>query len=340
MTVALCREPMEWDAYILAHPESTNYHRWAWKRLIEDTYGHQTYYLAAKNSLGIQGILPLVEIRSWLFGRRLVSLPFFSYGGVLANSQETREELLGKAVELARDLSAKSIELRQGSDFETAWQKSVAKVAMRVRLPNSAAELFKSLRPRLRNKIRNAEKNGFQCKWGGSDSVGAFYSIFACNMRNLGTPVYPRAWFRNFFRVAPAESRILTIWEKRTPVAATLITMFRETVELPWIASTPESRGKYSTVLLYWKALEWAVQNGYRCVDLGRCTPGSGTWSFKSQWNCHETPLTWLYWLREGESIPEFRPNNPKFDLAIKAWKRLPLGVANLIGPRIVRAIP
>ncbi len=130
------------------------------------------------------------------------------------------------------------------------------------------------------------------------------------------------------------------IRDGKEPIAATFITTYRDRVELPWIASTPEGRKKYSSVLLYWTALEWAMQNGFRRVDLGRCTPGGGTHRFKAQWNCEEIPLPWCYWLKPGESLPQMRPDNPRFRIAVETWKRLPLGVANLIGPHIVRAIP
>ena len=133
---------------------------------------------------------------------------------------------------------------------------------------------------------------------------------------------------------------MLTLWDGGDPVAGTVITTFRDAVELPWIASLPEERKHYSTVLLYWTALEWAVENGFRSVDLGRCTPGGGTYQFKRQWECEERPLRWYYWLAPGVPLPNLRPDNPRYRLAIRVWQKLPLGVANWLGPRIVRSIP
>ena len=168
----------------------------------------------------------------------------------------------------------------------------------------------------------------------------AFYGVFARNMRFLGTPVMPRAWFENVLRETAEQVRILLLCEGDQAVAGTVVTSFRRTLELPWIASLPDSRRNYSTVLLYWTALEWAIQKGFATVDLGRCTPGGGTYEFKRQWNAEAVPLHWYYWLAPGVSIPHLRPDNPRYRLAISLWKRLPLGLTLQLGPRIVRYIP
>lgn len=330
-----------WDAYVHASPHASPYHLWMWRDVLTETYGHTPHYLAAWRDGSITGILPLVEIKSFVFGHSLVSLPFCSYGGVLADDGEVRDRLLASAAELAQDLKVRHLELRQNRAFESGpgWHGVAAKVLMTVPLPEAADTMFASLSSRLRNKVRAARKNGLRPEWGGCELLEAFYSVFAENMRDLGTPVYPRALFANLLKHNPA-CRFLVLRDGTEAVATTLLMPFRETVELPWIASRSASRKKYSTVLLYWSALEWAIENGHRRVDLGRCTRGSGTYQFKTQWNCEETPLPWYYWLPRGGGIPELRPDNPKFRMAIQLWKRLPLPLANALGPRIVRAIP
>jgi len=329
-----------WDAYVQAKPTASQYHQWVWKSVIEETYGHSTHYLAATENGAIRGALPLVELKSWTFGHFLVSLPYFNYGGFLADSPEAEEALLSAAAELARNLGARHIELRQGACCAVSWKEVCAKVAMVVRLPKTPEEMMARLSGRLRNKVRAASKAGFEVRWGGQEMVPALYKVFAINMRNLGTPVYPRSWFENVMRRGGAEARILALFDEAEPVAATLITTFRNAVELPWIASSPEGRKKYSTVLLYWTALEWALAQGYTSVDLGRCTPGGGVYQFKRQWECEEVPLHWYYWLPAGVPVPELRPSNPRYRLAIRAWQKLPVPVANWLGPRISRSIP
>jgi serine/alanine adding enzyme len=340
LKVENCTDPAAWDAYVHKAPGASIYHQWAWKQVIEETYGHSTYYLSASSEGVLQGVLPLVSIRSWLFGRFLVSLPFLNYGGLLASTPESQRKLLDRAAAIALELDARHVELRQGAPCEIDWRDISTKVAMVVILPKSTEELWGRLSSRLRNKIRHARKHGFQCRWGGIEFVDSFYSVFAANMRNLGTPVYPRSWFESICRLLPGQCRILTLWEGEQPVAATLMTIFRDRVELHWIASLPEERKNYSTVLLYWTALEWALTSGYSQVDLGRCTPGGGTYQFKRQWICEEPTLHWYYWLKPGGSLPTLKLDNPRFRLAIRLWQRLPLSVANRLGPRIVRFIP
>jgi FemAB-related protein (PEP-CTERM system-associated) len=339
-TVEVCTDSSAWDAYVQRAPGACAYHPWVWKTIIEQTYGHTTHYLAARTGSEIHGVLPLVAMKSMLFGHFLVSLPFVNYGGVLADNDEARDLLLARAAEVAGESGAQHVELRQGAALETGWQATSAKVAMIMRLPQKESELWDALSSRLRNKVRNARKHGLECRWSGSEDLPSFYAVFAANMRNLGTPVYPRSWFENVCRGLADSCRILTLWKGRDPVASTIFTSFRDSAELPWIASIPEARGEYSTILLYWTAMEWAIQHGFRSLDLGRCSPGSGTHRFKQQWKPEEVPLHWYYWLAPGVPLPHLRPDNPKYRLAIRIWQKLPLFVTNRLGPRIVRSIP
>ena len=340
MNVELWNKSGPWDAYVESAPDASNYHRWVWKEVIEETYGHKGYYLAAVADGAIQGVLPLFAIKSRLFGHFLVSIPFFSYGGVLANAAEARQGLLARAVELAKELGARRIELRQENPCDSGWHVTSAKVAMQVVLPAARDELWKRLSSRLRNKVRHAQKDGLRTEWAGIDAVNNFYRVFASNMRNLGTPVYPKKWFENVCRHTPADARILMVLDDGRPIAGTFVSGFRETLELPWIASVPEGRRNYATELLYWTSLEWAAEKGYRRVDLGRCTPGGGVYRFKKQWICEEKPLHWHHWLVPGEPVPHLHADNPRFRWAVSIWKHLPLSVANRVGPYIVRSIP
>src|SRR4051794_23788890 len=195
MNVELCNDPGLWDAYVKTAPDASNYHRWVWKDVIQDACGHETYHLAALSNGRIQGVLPLSWMKSRLFGNFLVSVPFFSYGGVLACGEDARVALLGRAVELARRLGARHIELRQGAESNVGWRDLTAKVTMEVPLPATVDELWNRLSPKHRKRIRFARKSGLTVEWGGRDAVDDFYAVFATNMRNLGTPVYSRAWF-------------------------------------------------------------------------------------------------------------------------------------------------
>ena len=340
MRVELATERDSWDSYVQAAAPDSLRHHWVWRDIIQETFGHQPHYLAAFEGRDLRGVLPLVSIRSRLFGTSLVSIPFFSYGGIVADTEEAREKLLAGAAELGRGLGARHIELRQGDACPMSWQSACAKVTMEVHLPPSADQYWKQLSSGMRNKIRQGQKHGLRAEWGGLEAVPIFYKIFAANMRNLGTPVYSREFFENQVRRLPGRIRILSVWDRETPVAASFLVAHRRTLELPWSASMAPSRKKYSQVLMYWKFIERAIAEGFSTIDLGRCTPGSGTHEFKRHWNPVERPLHWYYWLAPGTSMPNLRADNARFKLAIELWKRLPLAVANSLGPRLVRSIP
>jgi serine/alanine adding enzyme len=320
MNIELARYREPWDAYVdSAAPESL-YHRWVWRDVIEETFGHQPYYLAAVEDGAIRGILPLVSIRSRLFGNSLISIPFFSHGGVVSDTEPARECLLAGAVELGRELGARHIELRQGHQSPISWKRASTKVTMEIELPPTADEYWKRLSSGTRNKIRQGQKHNLRAQWGGLDAVPIFYQIFATNMRNLGTPVYSRQFFEIQMRHLPDRIRILSLWDGEAPVAASFLTAHNQTLELPWSASLPGSRKKYSQVLMYWEFIQKAIAEGFRKIDLGRCSPGGGTHEFKRHWNPVERPLHWYYWLAGSASIPQLRPDNPKFRLATKVW--------------------
>jgi FemAB-related protein (PEP-CTERM system-associated) len=338
--VEVCQDSVAWDRYVESHPNACNYHRWGWQEVIRDAFGHEPHYLYASIDGTIRGVLPLFSIRSRLFGNSLVSVPFFSYGGLLADSQESTNALATRAAELARQLGARHVELRQGSELNCDWAKTQSKVTMGLALPASAEELWKRFSTGHRNKIRKSQKSGFRIEWGAGEAVKHFYPVFAANMRNLGTPVYPKAWFERICRRFPGEIHIMTLWEEDRVVASAFLSAYRKTLELPWSASLPDTRKKYSHYLMYWTFMEWAIQKGFQWMDLGRCTPGSGTYEFKQHWVCDEKPLNWYYWLAPTSALPRVRVDNPRFNLAIQVWKHLPLAVANQLGPRIVRGLP
>lgn len=340
MNVELVKDPKRWDTFVSSQAHSTHYHEWVWREVIEETFGHEGFYLAAVDREQIEGVLPLVQMKSRLFGRSLVSVPFSSYGGILTESEAARAVLVAEAQRLATDLGVAHIEMRQGHASDVPWQDSTAKLTMEVDLPAKVDALWNGLSSGMRNKVRNARKQGLRVQWGKGEQVETFYRIFARNMRDLGTPVYPRAWFENLARRLSEHVHLVTLWDDSEAVAAGLIIVHGGVAEFPWSSALRESRKKYSAVLMYWELLEWAINNGFHRVDFGRSSPGSGTHEFKRHWGAKERPLHWYFWLARGGEIPGLHADNPKFRLATQVWRRLPIPVANWLGPRIVRAIP
>ena len=330
-----------WDEYVAGHPQASGYHLMAWLRIIERIFGHRTFYLTAKDEQGqVHGVLPLVFLSSRLFGRFLVSLPFVNYGGVLANNPASQEGLLGRAVELAKQLAAGHIELRHEELAGLQWPDKQHKVSMRLRLPEEFDLLWKTFPAKLRSQIRRAEKEGMTFRLGRDDVLEDFYTVFSRNMRDLGTPVYGRTFFSEILRSFPESSRIGVVYLKGQPVAAGFLYGFRRVLEIPWASSDRRYNRLAPNMLLYGSVLDYACQKGFRVFDFGRSTPGGGTYRFKEQWGAKPVPLHWYYWLSNGGPLPDLSPSNAKFRWAISVWQRLPLFVSERLGPSISRSIP
>jgi serine/alanine adding enzyme len=334
-------ESVEWDRYVLASPESNGYHLLGWRRVIEEAFGHHTCYVLAKDESGqVRGILPLVMLSSRLFGKFLVSVPFVNYGGVVGDDQEAIACLLNAAIAQAQAHGARHIELRNQQSTGVQLPSSQRKVSMRLDLPKEFGLLWKQFPSKLRSQIRRAQKECMTVRFGGIECVDEFYAVFARCMRDLGTPVYSKRFFHVICRHFPKESRICLVSFHGKPVAAGFLYGFRSVLEIPWAAADKRFNRLAPNMLLYSSVLEHACREGFHVFDFGRSTPDSGTYRFKEQWGARPYQLHWYYWMSQGEDIPQLNPQNPKYELAIKVWRRLPLPVANWLGPHIVKFLP
>jgi serine/alanine adding enzyme len=331
----------DWRAFVSAAPRAELYHDYRWRAVIEKVFGHECVYLAARDGSGrIRGVLPLVHLKSRLFGNFFVSMPYFNYGGVLADDPEVRSALLDAAAARARELGASHVELRHRAEVDVDWPARDDKVAMLLELPPSEDALWRSFSSKLRSQVRRPEKAGALCKSGGEELLGDFYSVFAQNMRDLGTPVYSRSLFAEILAAFPDEARVFVVFLAGKPSAAGFCLHQGSTMQIPWASSLREANREGVNMLLYWSVLRGALAAGCRAFDFGRSSKDSGTYRFKEQWGARPQQLLWHYWLAAGGAPPRMNPDNPKYGLAIALWKRLPLPVANFLGPRIVKNLP
>jgi len=329
-----------WDAYVARHPRATAYHASAWRRVIEETFGHTTVYLLALDDGRPVGVLPLALMKSLLFGRFLVSLPFVTYGGVLADSEVVERALVDEAIAMARRERAGHLELRHVDDRALGLRTRTHKVSMRLDLPRDADLLWRGFRAKLRSQIRKPQNEGVIARIGGIDLLDPFYQVFATNMRDLGTPVYPRRFFQAVLDAFPDRARIGVATLGDRPVAAGLVLGSRQDLEIPWASSLRPYNFLGGNMLLYWTVLRYACESGYARFDFGRSTPHGGTYRFKEQWGAQPVPLHWQYWLARGDATPDLSPANPRYRAAIRIWRSLPLAVANRLGPMIVSHVP
>ena len=330
----------EWDDFVTSHPDASAYHDWAWRDIIEQAFGHETLYLAARRDGRLCGVLPLVVFDSWLFGRFLVSLPFVNYGGTLADSPDTGSALVDRAARFAEAEFAAYVELRHRGRRFPSLPARTHKVAMTRSLPDSRESAWLGLDRKARNQIREAERSGLTVERGGRERLHQFYAVFAHNMRDLGTPVYSRRFFDAILSRLPDRASCVIVSLEGTPVAAAVTLRHRDTVEVPWASALKQARATCPNHLLYWTIISDAIAAGVRRLDFGRSSPDSGTYRFKQQWGAEPEPLHWEYALAPGQGLPDLAPSNPRLGLAISAWKQLPLRVATLVGPHIVRSIP
>lgn len=334
-------EVQAWDAYVEGHPEAAVYHTSALRRFVEEATGHRTMYLMAREGDQVVGALPLVQLKSRIFGNYFVGIPYFNHCGALADSPEIRGALCDEAAARAGEAGASHIELRHLGPVEgLGWPCKQSKVEMMMDLPPTTEALWKGFKAKLRSQIRKPKKLGLYTRVGGLELLDDFYVVFARNMRDLGTPVYAKGFFRRFMQALPRQTRLIICYYGGVPVGGGLVVGFRDTLEIPWASTVADYNHLSPNMLLYWTTLKYAVEHGYARFDFGRSTPDEGTFKFKVQWGARPVPLHWYYWLADGGELPELNPHNPKYALAIKTWQRLPVPVTRIIGPALVKNLP
>jgi FemAB-related protein (PEP-CTERM system-associated) len=328
-----------WTDYVERHPQATSAHAVQWKRLIETVFGKKCYYLQAFCGGALVGVLPLVHMRSLLFGNYMVSVPYVNYGGVLADNAVAEAALLKEAAELARRLGGGSIEFRESVARATDAPCRTDKVAMILQLPATEEALSKQLGSKLRSQIKRPQRENPEPRLGREELLDDFYEVFARNMRDLGTPVYTKALFRTVLQEFPS-SYLVVIFLQGRPVSAAFLLGYRDMLEIPWASTIEDVNPLSMNMLLYWEVLRSAVARGYQRFDFGRSTVDAGTFRFKKQWGAEPRQLYWYYWLDAGREMPNLKPDNPKFNFVIRCWQKLPVPVTQLIGPHIVKHLP
>ncbi len=336
VSVADERDRDDWDGFVTSRSCASGYHLWAWSGVFRRAFRHEPVYLIARDEGRVTGVLPLVYMRSFLFGRALTSLPFLNYGGIVADNAEAREALVRVAAMIAQTHRCRHVELRHTIRQCPDLPSRQHKVAMHLTLTDG---LWDGFDRKVRNQIRKAEKAGLVGVDGGAALLGEFYHVFARNMRDLGTPVQARRFFEEVAATFPDRVRVHAVRLDGVPVAASITYRSGDVIEVPWASSIRDYNALCPNHALYWQMIRTAAADGCRIFDFGRSTPGEGTFKFKEQWGAVPLPLHWEYRLLSG-GVPDHGPRNPKFRLAIETWKKLPLSVATFAGPWICRAIP
>jgi len=333
--------PDEWDAVVAQWPGGGVFHLHAWHKVMKEGLGHTAMHVGARDADGtLVGILPLVRVRSLLFGDYLISMPFLNEGGPVGRPEARR--MLGEwATEEARKLGVDMLELRNAISLPGDLDTMVRKITVKLSLPDDSKVLWEDvLRSKVRSQVRRPMKEGMEAHVGGVELLDDFYEIFAITMRSLGTPVLPKAFFEAICRCFPEEVLASTIEYEGQVVAAGFGFLHKGRYEITWAGSLREHSRLAPNMLLYWSLMEACVERGVEVFDFGRCTPGSGTHRFKKQWGGDDHPLPWSQWSPSGDGGGPPNPDDPKYRMAVNLWTRLPLPVTRIVGPRISRLLP
>ena len=312
-----------------------------WLNVLQSSLGHEVYAVEAVASGCTVGYLPLAFVSSMLFGRFLVSLPYLNTNGVVAQSADVQAELITRAATLADEFNVRYLELRHEAPIiHSSLNASLtSKVHMRLPLPATGEQLWKGFDAKLRNQIRKGEKGTFCVEWGAAELLGGFHDVLAENMRDLGSPVYGKKLFREIFATFPGDAEICLVCDGAKPVAAALLLHGWGVTEVPTASSLKAYNSSNVNMLMYHHLLRRAVERGQRVFDFGRSTTEGNTFKFKKQWGAKPHPATWQYSVLAGE-VGDMRPDNPRYQRAIRLWQRLPVGLTSRVGPMIVRGIP
>jgi FemAB-related protein (PEP-CTERM system-associated) len=331
-------DKQRWDKYVSAHSEGSFFHLFDWQILFREAFSLEPRYLIAERSGSVVGILPLVHQRSLLFGKALISSPFCVHGGPLTGDTDAKEALDVAAIELALNLCVSSLEFRGRIATRQDWTPRRGLYATFTRpLSANDHENLKAIPRKQRAVVRKAIESSLSISVG--RDVRAFFQVYSESMRNLGTPMFPKRYFDLLLTTFPDNCDIVVIRDEYVPVSAVMNFYYGDTVLPYYGGGTAKARSNGANDLLYWTVMRDASARGYRQFDFGRSKAGTGAFSFKKNWGFEPAWLEYEYWIPSGGKIPEKNPTNPLFANLSKVWKKLPVPVANFIGPFLIRGL-
>lgn len=325
-----------WDAFVSACPDATFFHRIGWRQIYEQQFRHRTHYLLAERSGEVVGVLPLVELRSVLFGHSLSSLPFAVYGGVASTDAQVIAELHEAARALAARQGASHLELRNRATREPSWARQDLYVTFRKTLLPGVEANMTAIPRKQRAMVRKGIQRGLSSVI--DSDTARFFDLYADNQHRHGTPPHSRKYFEALQQVFGSDCEVLTVLDPQgQPVSSVLSFYFRDEV-LPYYAGDlTAARDLAANDFKYWELMRRAVERGLHVFDFGRSKNGTGSFDFKRNWGFEATPLYYEYCLYGRDSVPQNNPANPKYRAAIDLWRRLPRGVVNAVGPALAR---
>lgn len=343
MRVERCTEAhrSDWNLFVSASAAASFYHRFEWQEINRLCFGHSSCYLGVYDDHDVlTGVFPVVHVKSRLFGDLACSMPFVNYGGPCATSEEAEHRLLDEARCVAEEWDVEFLEIRSRHHLGPEFPTSEHKVSMTVELDREPDLLWRAFKTDHRRDIRRGYKRGFVARFGQADLLDDFYAVLAEAWRDMGTPIYRKRYLQAVVAAFPAHARLCVVYDGREPAAASFQAYHGDTAEGLWLGTRARYRDQFAGYVLYWEILKDAAGYGCRRFHLGRSTVQSGGETFKRKWNATPNQLYWQYVLRRRTDMPRINVTNPKYQLAMWAWRHLPVALTTRVGPPIAGGIP
>ncbi len=329
-----------WNEFVHASPRASFYHRAEWRAINERCFGHQSALLGAFDGHRLVGVFPMVRLKSLLFGNIACSMPFVNYGGPCGENDNVEQLLLQAGSQVADEWGVDYLEIRSQRHLGDRYPSSDHKVSMTIALDPDPEVVLGRLKREQRAEIRRAGKNGFVTKFG-PELIEDFYAVLSASWREMGTPIFGIDYLRAVLAAFPEATRLCVVYDAEgRPAAGAFDGIHNRTVEGMWLGMRSEYRRQLVGYVLYWELIREACERGCQRFHLGRSSKDSGGEQFKKKWNAETLQLYWTYILRRRKDMPSLNPNNPKYQMAIKAWQKLPIQATQMIGPFIARSIP
>jgi FemAB-related protein (PEP-CTERM system-associated) len=322
-----------WDAFVQAHADGTFFHLSGWERVLREAFGHRTRYLIARDGEAVAGVLPLVELKSALFGHSLISMPFGVYGGAIARDAATRAALEDAAVALGRERGVDYVEFRNRVQQRPEWPQKTLYCTFRREIDPDPEKILLSIPRKQRAEVRAGLSNALAIEL--DPDCARFYRIYSESVRNLGTPVFGRRYFDLLRAEFGEQCEVATVVHEGRAVVSLMTFWFRDEV-LPYYGGGLEAaRGLSAYDLVYYDLMRRAGARGVRIYDFGRSKQDTGPFRYKKHWGFEPQPLSYEYALVRAPSMPNLSPTNPKYDRMVRLWKKLPLPITRLVGPQL-----
>ena len=327
-----------WDAFVVACPQASFFHRSAWQNILREVFHHDTHFLFAHEGGRITGVLPLAHMKSLLFGKSLTSLPFAVYGGVAAEDEATAMALEAEAQRLAQQLQVDHLELRQLQRSHEGWPRQELYVTFRKAILAEEEANMLAIPRKQRAMVRKGIKNGLKSEV--DPGADRFFALYADNVHRHGTPALSRRYFEALRRHFGSDCEVLTVTGRDGQLLSSVLSFYFRDEVLPYYAGDDwAARDLAANDFKYWELMRRACARGLKTFDYGRSKLGTGPYSFKKNWGFEPQPLHYEYCLYKRQAVPQNNPANKKYKLMIETWRRLPLGFANWLGPFVVRSL-